>query len=365
MKINYVMTGIGQSGGSYVILEIIRGLLARGHDVTITTNNYGQRAEGIKLFTPNKLIDHLEYPIFSPPNVLLRAVRKIAVTLFPIYSEVTRKIRFLDAIVPDCDINVATDCFSAYPVFKSQKGMKFYHMQHYEPIFYDNPNIKELAKSTYTLPLNKIVNSIWLKGQMKEKYGIELPVINPAINHREFYPREARRTPSIKRVLCYGRKDQWKGFKDAIDAMKIVFKELKDVEWIVYGFPSLPWSPDAPYRHVGYLDHDKLAELYSSADMFFLPSWHESFPLQPLEAMACGIPVVTTQFGTEDYAVHEENSLVVPPRKPEIMADSIIRILTDDKLAGKLREEGVGTAKKFTWDKTVDKIEELFKNALK
>jgi glycosyltransferase involved in cell wall biosynthesis len=94
-------------------------------------------------------------------------------------------------------------------------------------------------------------------------------------------------------------------------------------------------------------------------------SWYESFPLPPLEAMACGLPVITTPYGTEDYAFDGVNAIVVPPQDPKVLAEAIIRLLDDKDLREKLSKEGLNTAKKFTWDKTTDKVEELFKNALK
>jgi glycosyltransferase involved in cell wall biosynthesis len=238
-------------------------------------------------------------------------------------------------------------------------------MQHYESIFFDNPKLKRLAEETYDLPLSKIANSIWLSNQIKEKHGFEPPIVNPAINHNKFYPRDLKGPSYRRRILCYGRRDKWKGFKDAIDAMRIVFKKIQDVEWIVYGFKYLPKSFDVPYTHVGFLNHEELAKLYSSVDAFFLPSWFESFPLQPLEAMACGTPVITTRFGTEDYAFDGVNAVVVPPKNPKALAAAIIRLLDDKDLREKLSKEGLNTAKKFTWNRTVDQVEELFKNALK
>ncbi|MEI6188568.1 MAG: glycosyltransferase family 1 protein, partial [Alphaproteobacteria bacterium] len=70
----------------------------------------------------------------------------------------------------------------------------------------------------------------------------------------------------------------------------------------------------------GWVDDETLCDLYNTCNLFVFPSLHEGFGLTVLEAMACGIPVVTTKIGTEDYALHEENSLVVPPRNPEAMA---------------------------------------------
>ncbi len=80
--------------------------------------------------------------------------------------------------------------------------------------------------------------------------------------------------------------------------------------------------------------------------------------------MACGTPVVTTRYGTEDYCFHEVNSLVVPPEDPESMAKAIFRILTDENLAEELRKNGLRTAKELTWDKTAENVEKIFRQGL-
>lgn len=358
MKINYVMTEIHKTGGSYVILEIIKGLIERGHNVSITTN-WGQAVQGIKLFMPDNIVDRFEARIFYSKRIWMKAISHFIKQLAPRYSKFTRLVRFLGESIPESDIIVATDCFSAYPVSQSRSGIHFYHIQHYEEIFYSDQNLKDLVKATYALHLNKISNSIWLKNQIKHKHGIDTPIINPAINHDQFYPRKVEKNGK-KKIICYGRRDTWKGFKDAIEAMKIVFQNRKDVEWIVFGFPRLPKDDKAPYTHLGYLNHDALAKLYSSADVFFLPSWFESFPLQPLEAMACGAPVVTTCYGVEDYAFENVNALVVPPKKPRLMALAILKLLDDKTLSDRFVENGLVTAKKFTWERSVDKVEQLF-----
>lgn len=119
------------------------------------------------------------------------------------------------------------------------------------------------------------------------------------------------------------------------------------------------------FRCVSTLVNKELAKLYSEVEVAVCPPRYESFLLSPLEAMAWGSPLVTTRYGTGDYCVHGENSLVVPPRKPEDIGESIFRLLEDRKLSDKLIKNGIKTAQQFTWDKTVDKVEDLFKGIRK
>ena len=199
------------------------------------------------------------------------------------------------------------------------------------------------------------------KKRLKEKYGVEAVLITHAIANEIFYPRKVEKNHDKKRIVSFGKVVEWKGFKDALEAIKIVMKKRKDIKWFVYGQKlTLPQDLEAPYTFIHFPSDEELAKLYSSADVVICPSWYESFPAPPLEAMACGAPVVTTKYGTEDYAFNEENALVVPPRNPQAMAQAILRVLEDKNLAEKLRENGPKTAKQFTWDKTTDQVEKLF-----
>jgi glycosyltransferase involved in cell wall biosynthesis len=81
--------------------------------------------------------------------------------------------------------------------------------------------------------------------------------------------------------------------------------------------------------------------------------------------MACGTPVVTTDCkGVKDYVVDGENALLVPPKVPEAIAQSIIKIYNNPKLSEKLKQNGLKTAQNFTWERVVDVFEKAFKDAL-
>ena len=349
------MFDTGLTGGVRVLLEIANGLIDRGHEVTITS-----------LGNEN---DHKWFPLKSkvnyvPNSIIDMAIRYGLKKIYGLHIYPHLEIEKLVKFTPDCDINVATFCFTAFSVFACKKGVPFYHMQHYEPLFFDDLYLKKLAEETYYLPLNKIANSIWLKNQIKVRYGYDSPIVNPAIDHKVFYPRETEKDTNKFRIFCFGKQTRWKGFPEALEAIKIVMKKRDDVEFVAFGMnqPSYKWP--IQYRFVKAPSDNELAKFYSSADVMMCPSWYESFPLYPLEAMACGAPVVTTPYGTEDYCFHEKNCLVVPPKDPKALADEVMRLLEDENLREEFSKEGPRTAKQFTWNRTVDNVEKLFKDVL-
>ncbi|OPY53841.1 MAG: D-inositol-3-phosphate glycosyltransferase [Methanosaeta sp. PtaU1.Bin112] len=356
MKINYIMAGTNLTGGVRVLLEIANKLVERGHEVTITS--FGDKK------------DHCWYPLRAKTVYIRRSPLKMVLGyLSRKYVDIgvypNQEYFDLARSIPECDINVATFCFTAFSAFMSGKGKLFYHMQHHEPLFFDDPIFKRLAEETYYLPLNKISNSIWLRNQMRELYGYDTPVVNPAIDHSVFYPRDVNRDTNKFKILCFGKQTRWKGFPEVLDAIKTVTKNRGDVEFVAYGMNKPKYPSDIPYKFIQSPSDEELARLYSSADLMVCPSWYESFPLFPLEAMACGAPVITTPYGTEDYAFHEENCLVVPPRDPKAMSEAILALLDDEDERERFKKEGIRTAKQFTWDNTTDKVEQLFRDALK
>ena len=118
-----------------------------------------------------------------------------------------------------------------------------------------------------------------------------------------------------------------------------------------------------PFQYVHRPTRSELADLYRACDLFVSASWREGFGVPPLEAMACAAPVVLTDSGgVREYARHEENCLMVPPRDPVALADAMLRVLTEPDLAERLRRNGPPTAARFTWEQAVDRFERALYN---
>jgi len=402
MHINYVLWGVARTGGTITFNEIGKRLIKKGHRVTITVLDDGHGVITGKGFKPKWEPDTpIEYIPVNLGNRYWRYFGNIACRFlkpYGIVSEFDNIFKIIDYI-PECDINVATYFPSTFSVYLSKKGKaQFYHMQHYEPhepLFFNNQSSyknpfprtvralasrlldkiapetfsllssSKLAEISYLLPLNKIANSSWLQKTVKEIYGVDSILVNHAIRNEVFYPRPQIKRSNKKSILCLGKTmTPWKGVNTLVEALKIVSKKYNDLELVLYGPEKNP-NVDFPYRYIFNPSSEELAELYCSSNIVVCPSWYESFPAPPLEGMACGIPVVTTAIGVEDYAVNEKNCLIVPPRNHETMATAILKLLSDKDLCDKFRMEGPKTARQFTWDKTANRVEKVFEEALK
>jgi glycosyltransferase involved in cell wall biosynthesis len=104
---------------------------------------------------------------------------------------------------------------------------------------------------------------------------------------------------------------------------------------------------------VDYISELELAYYYSSATLLAYPSLYEGFGLPPLEAMACGCPVVTANTSSLPEVVGEAG-IMVNPYDTSSLVQAMRRVLTDDKLRNNMVSKGLEQSKKFSWEKTAE-----------
>jgi len=114
----------------------------------------------------------------------------------------------------------------------------------------------------------------------------------------------------------------------------------------------------------GYVPEGDLPALYSAADLFAYPSMYEGFGFPPLEAMACGTPVVCSNTSSMPEVVGGAG-IALSPENEEKWAEEIVKILYDKELQKALSKAGLQQAKKFSWEKTAKETIEVYKEVLK
>ncbi|MFP4439699.1 MAG: glycosyltransferase family 4 protein [Chloroflexaceae bacterium] len=113
---------------------------------------------------------------------------------------------------------------------------------------------------------------------------------------------------------------------------------------------------------VGYLDEEELPLWYAAARLFVFPSLYEGFGMPPLEAMACGTPVVTSNSSSLPEVVGDAG-LMVAPTDVDALAAAIMRLLNDDFLHADLRERGLRRAQQFAWRTTAERTRDAYGQA--
>ncbi len=109
----------------------------------------------------------------------------------------------------------------------------------------------------------------------------------------------------------------------------------------------------ATIRLAGAVDDATLARLMASCDLFALPSRErtEGFGLPPLEAMACGVPVLTTDAGSLGEVVGDA-AFLIDPADPRKFGAGLITCVVEPSLADELRGRGLARARQFSWERT-------------
>jgi glycosyltransferase involved in cell wall biosynthesis len=115
--------------------------------------------------------------------------------------------------------------------------------------------------------------------------------------------------------------------------------------------------------HLPYVTGEQLRALYGCAETFLFPSLYEGFGLPPLEAMACGAPVVTSHDGAM-AEVCGDAALKVDPRDHAAIGEALREIAHDAGLAARLRAAGQAHAATFTWRRTARQVHAAYRAAL-
>lgn len=206
-----------------------------------------------------------------------------------------------------------------------------------------------------------IANSKSTANRLLEWYDVSVAnIIYPGIDTDQFDINHESDHEDIV-VLFVGRLDDGKGIPDLIEAVEDI-----DVRLRIVGdgnrreeFESLAsqrLNSDS-YEFVGEVPHDKIQEEYQRADIFCLPSYHESFGIVILEALACGLPVVTTKLDAiVEYAADDENALLFEPGDVTELKNAIRRLANSEDLRHRLSSAGRETAVQYSWPAQTEKM---------
>ena len=112
-------------------------------------------------------------------------------------------------------------------------------------------------------------------------------------------------------------------------------------------------------RFLGRVSELELITLYSLADVFAFPSFFEGFGVPPLEAMACGAPVITSNTSSLPEVVGDA-ALLVDPHNTGELAHAITRLIENEELQEELREKGYRQVKQYTWPNSARKMLSIY-----
>lgn len=174
-------------------------------------------------------------------------------------------------------------------------------------------------------------------------------------------------------ILVVGNLQPRKNLLRVISAFASVHRHINNIQLVIAG--KAHWQSSAVYSAVkhfglenyvvftGYVPDEDLVVLYSFAKVYVYPSLYEGFGLPILEAMACGVPVVTSNTSSMPE-VAGDAALLVDPQQEDQIARAILKILCNTDLASSLSEKGLRRARRFSWQKTAQETVVVYQSVL-
>lgn len=220
-----------------------------------------------------------------------------------------------------------------------------------------------------------------IKGELEQDYKIskeKIATIHNGVNTRIFYAMKNK--DKIKEelglisqefiVLYVGRLAAIKNIGLLIKAMHLLRK--KNVVTLIVGKGpkesalkrlAKNLGLGSNVRFVGYIKNRNLVKMYNAADVFVLPSVYEGMPLTLLEAMACGVPTIATNFqGLKSIMQNGETGIILEKTSAECLAEKISYLHGEPEILRNMSTKAIRVIEeRFSWDKSVEKIIDIYR----
>lgn len=214
----------------------------------------------------------------------------------------------------------------------------------------------------------------------------KITVIPCGYNPEEFFPMDKKIAKAklnidedTRVILQLGRMVPRKGVDNVIAALSFM-EDRKQLKLIIVGgepdqikhtaCPELSrlqrlakiLNVENEVIFAGRKDRSQLKVYYNAADVFVTTPWYEPFGITPLEAMACGTPVIGANVGGIKYSVVDgETGFLVPPKSPKILAEKLNSFLADQELASSMGQESLKrVADLFSWEKVTAQLMDVY-----
>lgn len=277
--------------------------------------------------------------------------------------------------------------YTAWPTLFSKSVSVVYDLSfEYFPQYVEPRNQKFLSENVKNTVKwsNKVVTiSQNSQKEIAEFYGKsikDLPIVYPGIDQTQFFrwPEEevekvkARYGIFGKYILFVGNIEPRKNLKNLLLAYeKLDAKTRKEYSLLLVGargwldgeifdiIERLRVAGNHIQQPLSYVKDKDRAALYSGASLFVYPSQYEGFGIPPVEAMACGVPTISSDNSSLPEAVGDAAEMVDADSVDQLR-ECIVKVLGDGKLQDEMRQKGFEQADKFAWDTEAQKLLDLF-----
>ena len=196
----------------------------------------------------------------------------------------------------------------------------------------------------------------------------KIAIIPNGVDTNEFCP-QIRKNNNTFNVLCVSRLIERKGIHFLLDAWKKFIEKNQNSKLFIVGEGNMEnelrtqaekLKINSSVEFTGRLEHEKTVEMYKNADIFVLPSMNEGMSNTILEAMACGLPIVSTGVGGSDE-LFSDNAIIVPEQNSKTITKALFKLAEDDKLREKMGAVSRANAEKMSWKSVAISYYECYK----
>jgi glycosyltransferase involved in cell wall biosynthesis len=225
--------------------------------------------------------------------------------------------------------------------------------------------IEEVDMCDYLLSPSKFIENSFIENGLDGKksylipWGVDLSKFAPLSDDANFEYK------STFRVICVAHISPRKGHKYLLEAWRKL--NLPNSELLLIGKIFDEMKPvisqyEGIFKHIPSVPHDQLHQYYGISSVFVLPSIEDGFAYVCTEAMACGLPVITTtNAGASELIEHGKEGFIVPIRSPEAIGKYLERLYCSDELRQEMSKAALKKSKAdFSWEKYAQSLYKLY-----
>jgi glycosyltransferase involved in cell wall biosynthesis len=235
-------------------------------------------------------------------------------------------------------------------------------------------NAQTASLITTSAESNRIEIANLMKTNLEKIYAVS-SAIDPVFHPDPKKGAELKSALGLNGPVIYyvGRLEFYKGIDSIISAYLIAKKSISNLNLVIGGMPSSTmqttieqWKQQYPeIKFIGMVPDNLMVGYYSMADVFVTYSFaSEGFGLTPIEALACGTPVIASTLPAYKEAL-QNAAIFVEPKRPELLAQAFIDFFKDSHRREQLLKEAQTLIQRYRWETVVDLVENVFQIYLK